>query len=267
MKPTLFIGMNLGFDVICIIEMKLQLMEKKMQLKNRTAIISGATGGLGKVVTKAFTEQGAQLALIGRSEEKLRELSNKLTLPEKNIILENADISEPESAFKVVKAILSRFDQIDIYLHLVGGWVGGSPIPEVGEDDIKSMLKQHLWSTFYMTKAILPNMLQNGWGRIIVISSPSAYQPPGKNSPYAIAKAAQEALILSLAEEVKETGVTANIISVKMIDTEHEKLKNPNKKNLSWATPEEITKTILHLCSNEAGIINGIRIPLAGSGR
>jgi NAD(P)-dependent dehydrogenase (short-subunit alcohol dehydrogenase family) len=116
-----------------------------------------------------------------------------------------------------------------------------------------------------MTKTILPNMLQNGWGRIIVISSPSAYQPPGKNSPYAIGKAAQETLIVSLAEEVKGTGVTANIIQVKMIDTEHEKLKNPSKKNQSWATPEEITKTILHLCSNEAGIINGVRIPLTGS--
>lgn len=241
-------------------------MDKTTQLKNRTALISGATGGLGKVVTKVLAEQGAQLALISRDNEKLSEVSSTLNLPEEKIFLKNADISEPDSAHKVVKAVQSHFGQVDIYLHLIGGWIGGKLITGVEEDEIEQMLKQHLLSTFYITKAILPDMLQKGWGRIVVISSPSASQPPGKNSPYAIAKAAQEALILSLAKEVKGTGVTANIIPVKMIDTEYEKLKNPSNKNQSWATPEEITKTILHLCSNEAGIINGVRIPLTGSG-
>jgi NAD(P)-dependent dehydrogenase (short-subunit alcohol dehydrogenase family) len=241
-------------------------MDIEMQLKKRIAMISGATGGLGNIATKIFAEYGVKLALISRDNEKLRKLSNTLDLPDENVLLQNVDISEPESALKAVDSTLDYFSQIDIYLHLVGGWVGGNPVTEVMQDDIESMLKQHLWSTFFITKAILPNMLQNGWGRIIVISSPSAYHPPGKNSPYAIAKAAQDALILSLAEEVKGTGVTANIIPVKIIDTEHEKVKNPNKKNQSWTTPEEITNTILHLCSDQAGIINGVRIPLTGSG-
>jgi 3-oxoacyl-[acyl-carrier protein] reductase len=239
-------------------------MDNIMCLQNRAAIISGATGGLGRVVTKVFAVQGAKLALVGRNNEKLSELSATLELPEEMVFLVTADVSEPESALEAVNAAISHLGQVDIYLHLVGGWLGGSPVTEVEEDEIASMLKQHLWSSFYMTKAILPNMLKNGWGRIIMISSPSAYRPPGKNSPYAIAKAAQEALILSLAEEVKGTGVTANIIPIKMIDVNHEKLKNPSKKNQTWTTPEEITETILHLCSDEARMINGVRIPLIG---
>jgi NAD(P)-dependent dehydrogenase (short-subunit alcohol dehydrogenase family) len=159
---------------------------------------------------------------------------------------------------------MAKFGQTDIYLHLVGGWIGGSPVIDVSADEIATMLSQHLWSTFYMTKAFVPNMLKNGWGRVMVVSSPSAEYPPGKNSPYAVAKAAQEALILSYAKEFKGSGVTANIIPVKVIDTEHEKLKNPTKKNRSWTTPEEITTTILHLCSDEAGNINGARIPIFG---
>jgi NAD(P)-dependent dehydrogenase (short-subunit alcohol dehydrogenase family) len=239
-------------------------MDKIMYIKNRAAIISGATGGLGRVVTKAFAEQGAKLAIIGRDKEKLSELSNTIKLPEGMLFPLTADVNDPESAQEVVNTAISHLGRVDIYLHLVGGWAGGKLITDVEEDELASMLNQHLWSSFYMIKAILPNMLENGWGRIITISSPSAYRPPGKNSPYAIAKAAQEALILSLAAEVKGTGVTANIIPIKMIDVDHEKLKNPSKKNQTWTTPEEITETILHLCSDAARMINGVRIPLIG---
>ncbi len=235
-----------------------------MSLNNRVAVISGATGGLGRVVTKSFAEHGTCLVLIGQKPNKLKTLINEIGLSDKKVLPISVDISNPEAALEIANHVISKFGRIDIYLHLIGGWIGGSPITEVHETELETMLQQHLWSTFYMTKAIIPHLLQNEWGRIIVISSPNAHHPPGKNSPYAIAKAAQEALILSIAKELRGNGVTANIIIVKMIDTEHEKIKNPSKKNQSWTTPEEITHTILHLCSDEAGIINGVRIPLLG---
>ncbi|MGD8458223.1 MAG: SDR family oxidoreductase, partial [Anaerolineales bacterium] len=127
-------------------------MDIEMQLKKRIAMISGATGGLGNIATKIFAEYGVKLALISRDNEKLRKLSNTLDLPDENVLLQNVDISEPESALKAVDSTLDYFSQIDIYLHLVGGWVGGNPVTEVMQDDIESMLKQHLWSTFFLTK-------------------------------------------------------------------------------------------------------------------
>jgi len=238
-----------------------------MQLKNKIALISGATGGLGQVVSKIFVDQGAHIAVIGRNQEKLQKLIDEVGLSDKEIFSIAADVNDPKSAQEAVNKAIEKFGQVDIYLHLVGGWMGGSPVIEVSADELETMLTQHLWSTFHMSKALLPTMLQNEWGRIIVISSPSATHPPGKNSPYAIGKAAQEALILSIAEEAKGTGVTANIIPVKMIDTEHEKINNPSKKTRSWTTPEEIAETILHLCSDEAKMINGVRIPLIGASR
>lgn len=235
-----------------------------MPLENQVVIISGATGGLGRVVTKTFANQSARLALIGQEPKKIKTLIDEIGLSDNNALSISIDIGKPEAALEIANQVMLKFGRIDIYLHLIGGWLGGSPITEVEETELESMLHQHLWSTFFMTKAITPYLLQNKWGRIIVISSPSAHHPPGKNSPYAIAKAAQEALILSLAKELKGSGVTANIITVKMIDSEYEKLKKPTKKNQSWTTPEEITNTIQHLCSDEAGMINGARIPLYG---
>jgi NAD(P)-dependent dehydrogenase (short-subunit alcohol dehydrogenase family) len=104
----------------------------------------------------------------------------------------------------------------------------------------------------------------NNWGRIIIVSSPSATQPPEKGAPYAIAKAAQETLILALAQELRGTGVTANILQVRTIDARHEREREHTPQHASWTTPEEIAAALLYLCSEEAQTVSGVRIPLYG---
>jgi 3-oxoacyl-[acyl-carrier protein] reductase len=116
-----------------------------------------------------------------------------------------------------------------------------------------------------MMKSFVVPMLKGKWGRVLAVSSPSGSRPPGNNAPYAVGKAGMEALMLSLANEVKGSGVTANLVLVNTIDTKHERDNNPSEKNAEWTTPEEISATLLHLCSQEAGTINGARIPLFGS--
>ena len=127
------------------------------------------------------------------------------------------------------------------------------------------MLEQHVWTTFHLVQAFIPVLLKNGWGRIIVVSSPVASNPPANNAPYTIGKSAQEALMLTLAEELKYTGVTANILRVRTIDVKHERDMSPSPKNAYWTTAEEIESAIEYLCSNEGGVVNGARIPLYGS--
>jgi NAD(P)-dependent dehydrogenase (short-subunit alcohol dehydrogenase family) len=80
-----------------------------------------------------------------------------------------------------------------------------------------------------------------------------------------VGKAAQEALTLAIAKESAGSGVTANILQVRTIDADRERDRNPSGKNASWTTPEEITAAILYLCSDEAGVVNGARIPLYGN--
>ncbi len=127
------------------------------------------------------------------------------------------------------------------------------------------MLHQHLWTTFYLAQAFVPRLVSNGWGRIIVVSHPNVSTPPANVTPYTIGKSAQEALMLTLAAELKDTGVTANILRVRTIDVKHERDREKTPKNASWTTPEEICAAILYLCSDEAGMVNGAMIPLYGS--
>jgi NAD(P)-dependent dehydrogenase (short-subunit alcohol dehydrogenase family) len=175
------------------------------------------------------------------------------------------DLSQAGSAQQVLNDSLARFGRVDILLHFVGGWVGGKSVPEVPEEEVESMLQQHLWTTFFLAKVLSPHMVANGWGRIVVVSSPSASVPPANGLPYSVGKSAQEALMMTLAEELKGTGVTANILRVRTIDVKHERDRQPTEKTASWTTPEEIVSAIRYLSSDEAGMVNGARIPLYGS--
>jgi NAD(P)-dependent dehydrogenase (short-subunit alcohol dehydrogenase family) len=236
-----------------------------MSIENRVTLITGATGGLGQVVTRTFAREGARLALLGRNAERLKALSEELDLPEEHVLAHAVNVNDPVAAREAVQVVLERFERVDILLHLVGGWVGGKPLVEVAAEDLEDMIQQHIWSAFHMVQAVVPHLLANQWGRVIAISSPSASRPPGKNAPYAIGKAALEALMSSLAQEVKGTDVTANVIQVNLIDVKHERDRNPSPRNASWTTPEEIAAALAYLCSDGAGMINGARIPLYGS--
>jgi NAD(P)-dependent dehydrogenase (short-subunit alcohol dehydrogenase family) len=101
-------------------------------------------------------------------------------------------------------------------------------------------------------------------GRIVIISSSNAGMPSTKSAPYAAAKAAQEALILALAQEIRGSGVTANVIRVQAIDVKHQRDREPGPTNTAWTTPEEIASNIVYLCSEDAKLVNGARIPLYG---
>ncbi len=236
-----------------------------MQLQDKIVVISGASGGLGRVTAKIFAEEGAKLALLGRSADKLDAIAAKIGLDSNAFRSYGLDVSHQESTNEVAKKIEDHFGRLDIFINLVGGWIGGKDVLDTEIEDIDSMLQQHVRSSFIMTKAFLPPMLKNSWGRLLSVSSPNAVRPPGKNSPYSIGKAGMEALMHSLAEELKGSGVTANVVQVNTIDVKHERINNPSRKNRFWTTPEEISATLLHLSSDEAGMINGARIPLYGS--
>ena len=228
-------------------------------------MITGATGSLGPTAARRFAEHGANLVLAGSSAEKLEALGQSLGLPKERWLSAAAALSQPEGAQNVMDEALAKFGKVDILLHLVGGHIGGKPVPQVTEDEITTMLRQHLWTTFYLAQVLVPHMTANGWGRLIVITSPSAGAPPAKGLPYAVGKTAEEALMLTLAEELKGTNITANIIRVRMIDTQKENTREMMQRESAGTSPEEITEAMLYLCSDEAGMVNGARIPLYGS--
>jgi NAD(P)-dependent dehydrogenase (short-subunit alcohol dehydrogenase family) len=236
-----------------------------MGLENRVAVITGATGGLGRVVAKRLAHIGARLALLSTNAQHLQQLGLELDLPPERYLTRAVDLTDPLAAHEAATAVLTKFGQADLLLHFVGGWIGGKPVTEVGAQEVAEMLDQHLWTSLYLAQAFVPAMLNNKRGRIVVISSPTASRPAARRAPYAIGKAAQEALMLTLADELRDTGVTANLLVVSTIDVRHERANARKPETPAWTTPEEIASMILYLCSDDARAVNGARIPMYGS--
>lgn len=235
-----------------------------MTLANRVAVITGATGGLGSVLTRDLADRGVNLALLDRDAKRLTDLTSGLSLPESRFLAQTVDLLNPAETRTAAEAVIARFGHVDILLHLVGGWTGGKTLLEVPSDDLAFMLNQHVWTSFNVVQAFVPHLITNGWGRVVMVTSPYAACPSAKGGPYAVGKAGQEALMLTLAQELKGTGVTANLLQAKTIDIKREKVNAPTPQNAGWTTPEELSAAIQYLLSEEAGTVSGAKIPLFG---
>ena len=176
-----------------------------------------------------------------------------MKLPAARSLTLTVDLRNADAVHSAAEAVTAKFGRVDGLIHLVGGWAGGKTIAETPINDFESMLGQHAWTTFYLFKEFEPLLAKNQWGRVIVVSAPTAVTPSGKTSAYTAAKAAQENLVLNLAAELKESNVTANIIQVKSIDV---------KGDGKGTTPDEIVASMIYLCSDEANKVTGARIPL-----
>jgi NAD(P)-dependent dehydrogenase (short-subunit alcohol dehydrogenase family) len=236
-----------------------------MDLRDRVAIVTGATGALGKVVTRDLAAVGARLGLLGTRIDRLEALAAELALDPDRWHGQAVDLKDPDATAVAVQAVVARFGRADILVHVVGGWSGGTTVTDTPLDAFTSMLDQHLWTTLHVTRALVPHLAAGGWGRIVAISSPVASNPPAKMSAYAVGKAAQEALLATLSHEVADSGTTVNMLLVRTIDTEHVRDSDPTQKNASWTTPEEISAVLGYLLSDEGHVVNGARIPLYGS--
>jgi NAD(P)-dependent dehydrogenase (short-subunit alcohol dehydrogenase family) len=236
-----------------------------MELKDRVAVITGATGGLGSTLTRELASRSVKLALLDMDSVRLDALAGSLSLPRSHIFTQTVDLLDPTETRAVAEAILAKFGKIDIFLHVVGGWTGGKTLLDAPAADLTFMLNQHVWTSFNGIQAFVPCLVTNGWGRIVMITSPYASRPNAGGGSYTVGKAGQEALMLALSQELKGSGVTANLLQAKTIDMKREKVSTPSTENSTWTTPEELTAAVLYLLSDEAGTVNGAKIPLFGS--
>jgi len=238
-------------------------------LRDRVVLISGATGALGSAVTRVFARTEARLALTGRSEQKLERLAAEVGLPAERIFTVPADVAQANGVRDLVEAIVARFERVDVLLNTVGGWSGGRRVGETPVEEWDRMLALNLRSAFLLSRAVLPLMLESGWGRIVHVSSKAAVAPRAKQAAYAVAKMGLITLTEVIAAEVRSqsrgSGVTANVILPSIIDTPANRKMMPKADPRKWVPPERIAATMRFLCSDDAASINGARIPIYGA--
>lgn len=219
----------------------------------KTVVLTGSTGILGALTAKMLAEQGASLVLLNRDIQKMDSLLKELNLPSDRIYAASVDLTDGRTLQTAAESALSKFGRIHALIHLVGGWAGGTTIPETEAGTLESMLNQHVWTTFNLFKSFTPMLIQNPSSHVIVVSHPVANHPTAKSGVYAAAKSAQESLTLALEKEYKDKGLRANIIQVKSID-----VKGTGK----GTSPQRIVETMLSLFAAEKSKVGETRISL-----
>jgi NAD(P)-dependent dehydrogenase (short-subunit alcohol dehydrogenase family) len=234
-------------------------------LQDKVVLITGATGALGSAVTREFAQTQARLALTGRSEEKLERLATEIGLSAECALTMAADVTQADDVESLVTTVTDRFGRIDVLLNIAGGWSGGKPVSETAMEDWDRLLALNLRSAFLLSRAVLPGMLDAGWGRIVHVSSKTAIEPRAKQAAYAVSKMGLITLTEVIAAEVKGSGVTANVVLPSIIDTPDNRKFMPKADPAKWVPPEHIAATMRFLCSDDAAAINGARIPIYGA--
>jgi NAD(P)-dependent dehydrogenase (short-subunit alcohol dehydrogenase family) len=226
-------------------------------LKEQNALITGVTGGLGGAVVRAFIDAGATVVGVAPKVDLAPSASPRF-LPL------NADIAGAEGAANAVQGAIELVGRVDTLIHLVGGFAGGKHVAETTDEVWLHMLNLNLNSAFYMARAILPHMLANGHGRIVAVGSRTGVEPAAGLSAYGASKAAVIALVRTIAAEVRNTDITANVILPSVIDTPANRAASPGASFSKWVTPESIASLLVWLASDDAADVNGAVIPIYG---
>ena len=228
-------------------------------MSGKTALVTGATGGLGTHVTKALLD--ADFAVVGlapKIQQSDFEHPNFTALP--------ASLNSLAAAKKAADTVIARFGKIDILAHLVGGFVGGQTVADTDDATFQRMFDMNLNSAFHMLRAVIPHMRKAGAGRIIAIGSRAAEDPGPGVGAYSASKAALVSLIRTVALENKDAGITANVILPGTIDTPANRKAMPGADTSTWVQPASVASLIVWLAGDAGKDVTGTAIPVYGRG-
>jgi 3-oxoacyl-[acyl-carrier protein] reductase len=237
----------------------------------RIVLITGANGGLGQAVARAFLQESPANAVWLGVRSK-REHADQLALENSGRCFCVAlDVASPESWHAAVKEILARHQRLDVLVNNAGSHED-SLLAAMPLDSWKRVLATNLDGVFHGCQTVLPTMISQRSGRIVNVASLSALLAPAGQANYAAAKAGVVALTQSLAKEVARIGITVNAVCPGFVETEAvNHLAGEEKKTAQmrvpmrrFGRPEEIAAAIRFLASAEASYITGSTLKVDG---
>lgn len=234
----------------------------RFDFSGKIALITGATGALGRVVARQFYDAGATLALTSTDEQKLHQLFADLALNPDHLLIGGVNLSDPAQAEAAVQQVVQRFGRIDILVNTVGGYKGGVPVHQTSVEDWDSMLTLNARVAFIISRAVIPVMLQAGGGKIVHVAGRAALAGSAGVAAYAAAKSAVVRLTESLAAELKEHHINVNCVLPGTIDTPANRAAMPDADFSRWVRPEAIGEVIMFLCSPAARALHGVAVPV-----
>jgi NAD(P)-dependent dehydrogenase (short-subunit alcohol dehydrogenase family) len=227
---------------------------------DRTAIVTGGTGGLGSAVVARLLHDGWRVVVPWIVERELERVQ-----PRDGLELIQADLGDPDACRAVTAAGCSDLDApLRGIVNLVGGFAAGGRVHETPVQEFEEQFALNLRPTYLVTQAALPYIVEVGGGSIVCVGSRAALQPFPGAAGYISSKAAVIAFAQAVASEYKNDGVRCNAILPSVIDTPANRAAMPDADHSRWVRPAEIAGVIAHLLSHDSAPTSGAAIPVYG---
>lgn len=239
-----------------------------MRLQGKTALVTGATSGIGQAIAEAFAREGAQVVVHGRDEQRGKAVVEAIRTAGGSAILVVADVASKTEVDRLAREATQALGHIDILVNNAAS----SPTEQTGTDEatFDAVVATNMKGPFYLTTALAPHMVERGSGKVINITTVIAYVGVPRLAIYGASKAALALLTKSWAAEFGPKGVNVNAIAPGTVRTPTtaavgERLFDKLVSTLPAgrpALPSDIAEAAVYLASSEADYVHGVTLPV-----
>ncbi|MBN1756216.1 SDR family oxidoreductase [bacterium] len=239
------------------------------KLKNKVAIVTGSTSGIGKAIAILFAAEGAKVAVSGRNLERGREVKQKILDAGGTAIFIPMEARKNETIKSLIDNTITEFGKVDILVNNAGT-ILIKPFLDITMDDWDFLLETDARSYFYAMQQVIPHMIKNGGGVILNMASLASIKPTINYALYNFVKAGLNLMTKSVALEFAKQKIRANVLCPGTIMTpmiEGSPLNETRLKNIPmgrFGTSEDVAHAALYLCSDESGFVTGASLVIDG---
>ncbi len=232
---------------------------------SKTVVVTGAAGGIGEAISNAFAVLGYNVILnYNSSKDKALEIESELRRKGCSVALFQADVSDSKQADALMQYAKITFGSVDILINNAG-IAQQKLFTDITDDDFQKMMNSNVGSVFNCSRAALPFMIHNKWGRIVNISSMWGVCGASCEVHYSASKSAVIGMTKALSKEVAPSGITVNCVAPGLIDTKmNSNLDEETIKALCEetpvgriGTPEDVANAVIFFCDERSSFITG----------
>jgi len=235
-----------------------------MEFDNRVALVTGGTGALGGAVTLELLKSGARVAVSYRDAAAWEALQRAAAEHAPNLFGQKADLTLAEEIQPMVAAIRARWERIDYFVALAGGFAAGKSY-ETDDEAWSRMFDLNLHSLLVPLRAVVPVMIEQKFGRIVTTSSGAILRGGGAGiAAYAVSKGAVRQLSEILADELATYDIHVHCVMPGTMDTEANRKSMPKADFSKWVKTEDVARVIRTLLSGEARAVRSVVVPILG---
>jgi NAD(P)-dependent dehydrogenase (short-subunit alcohol dehydrogenase family) len=232
-----------------------------MDWQDRTVMITGAAGHLGRAVAAALRERGAKLVLVGHGTESLHQAFGD---GDDSSLLLSMDLRDAAQVRERTAEAIAHFGRIHALCHIAGGFRMGEAVHETTAQTWDWLMDLNARTFLHVAQALVPHLVATGGGRIVTVGATAALKGAAHMGAYTASKSALMRLTEAMAAELKDRRVNVNCVLPSIIDTPDNRAAMPTADPARWVAPEALADVIVFLVSDAARAVHGAAIPVTG---